>query len=362
VDDEPRVHGQGAPAEVFPPAAAWWSDAQGGLVALSPRWEELTGRSIEKECGTGWLAGVHPDDVGAWLEALAQAVRGEGELRVDLRVRGPAAASLWLRMHGRPRRDAAGALLGFTGSATDVSDLRAAQEELLAELRRQPRQVPLEPLDRLVEVGVHDLQAPLRNLQYLLDQLDDRLVDAEAQQILRDARRLVCAAQDVARSVLDYAQLDRHGPRAESVDARQALDWALDQLRPLIERTGARIEVSGMPRVCADPIQLGRIFQNLVSNALLHAGPHAPRVEIHAHREADQIVFAVRDQGIGIPSAQHAAIFELFHRLQNSDVPGTGAGLAICRKLVELHGGRVWVDSAPGQGATFYFTLLAIDG
>ena len=111
----------------------------------------------------------------------------------------------------------------------------------------------------------------------------------------------------------------------------------------------------------ADPIHVGRVFQNLLGNALLYAGAAPPRVQISALREDREVRFAVRDRGIGIPASAHEAIFRAFQRLSGTEVPGSGLGLAICRKLVELHGGRIWVESRPGSGAAFYFTLAALD-
>ncbi len=341
----------------FPPAAAWWSDARGELIALSPRWEQLTGRSVEKECGGGWLAHVPPDDVRRWHEARSAAVRAGRELRVDLRVRAREGGWLWLRMHGLPEQDGAGMLTGFVGSATDVSDLRRMQDELIGEVRRLARAD--RELDQLVHVGVHDLQAPLRNLDYLLSELAAGELDPAA---VKPLRRLTRSALDIAGNVLDFARVGRQEPSAEPVDARRSLDWALAHLAPAIERARASVVIRPLPRVYADPIHLGRIFQNLVSNALRYAGDAPPHVEISASRDADQVVFRVSDRGVGVPPDQREEVFGLFSRLPgDQDVPGTGAGLAICRKLVELHGGRIWIEPTSGPGASFLFTLLAID-
>jgi PAS domain S-box-containing protein len=323
-------------ARAFPPAAAWWTDASGAIVAFSPRWEAWTGRELSKELGTGWLDAVHPDDVALWNRTLRAAVDAASEFRCDLRLR-TGAHWTWVRMHGLPQPDAEGRLAGFAGSATDVSDLKRAADDL----------------GELLQAAVHDLRAPVRNLQHTLEQL------APAGELLERAQALAGSLEELLRELLEYTATGQHAPRAQPVDPGEALAWARANLRPLIERLQARIEVDPLPRVQADPIHLGRVFQNLLSNALLHAGSAAPHVRVAAAREAGWVRFAVSDDGVGIPPSAHDAIFRAFARLSPAEVPGSGLGLAICRKLIELHGGRIWVDSAPGAGATFYFTLAA---
>jgi PAS domain S-box-containing protein len=331
---------QRIPIRAFPPAAAWWTDASGAFVALSPRWEDWTGRELAKDLGSGWLDAVHPEDVPVWQRTCAAALESRGEFRCDLRLRA-GARWIWLRMHGLPQRDAAGRFAGFVGSATDVSDLKreaAEQAELL-------------------EGAVHDLRAPLRNLRHSLDQL---AAGAAADEWLAGARELSASLELLLRELAGYTAAG-HAPRAQPVDPAEAFAWARANLEPLIQQTRAEIAVGPLPRVLADPIHLGRVFQNLLANALLYAGASAPRVQVSARREGGEVCFAVRDQGIGIPAASHEAIFRAFQRVPGTEVPGSGLGLAICRKLVELHGGRIWVESRPGAGATFQFTLAALD-
>jgi PAS domain S-box-containing protein len=325
----------------FPPAAAWWTDAAGAFVAFSPRWEELTGRELDKELGRGWLDGVHPDDLPIWQRTYGAALAAESEFTCDLRLR---AGARWafVRMHGLPQRDRAGGFAGFAGSATDVSDLKRAAGEQ----------------GELLHAAVHDLRAPLRNLAHTLDRLVSG--DAEPGSLAR-ARGLVRSLEQLLRDLLEYSAVGAAAARSGSVDPAEAFAWARANLEPLIAEKRAEIALGPLPRVRVDPIQLGRVFQNLLSNALLYCGSEPPRVAIEAQREADTVCFAVRDRGMGIPADSHEAIFKAFLRLSGGDVPGTGLGLAICRRLVEAHGGRIWVDSRPGSGSTFYFTLAAAD-
>jgi chemotaxis family two-component system sensor kinase Cph1 len=125
-----------------------------------------------------------------------------------------------------------------------------------------------------------------------------------------------------------------------------------------VAESGATVTADALPAVHADRLQLGLLWQNLLSNALKFHGPEPPRIHISARRDGPQWVFSVRDNGIGLDPKQAERIFEVFQRLHTREkYPGTGIGLAMCKKIVERHGGRIWVESAPGNGATFYFTV-----
>ena len=132
----------------------------------------------------------------------------------------------------------------------------------------------------------------------------------------------------------------------------------MDNLAKSIEQSGAAITHDPLPTVIADEVQLTQLFQNLIANAIKFRGREAPRIHVSAARQGPQWIFAVRDHGIGIAPEHQERIFMIFQRLHHrSEYPGTGIGLAICKKIVERHGGRIWVESTPGEGATFYFTL-----
>jgi light-regulated signal transduction histidine kinase (bacteriophytochrome) len=136
------------------------------------------------------------------------------------------------------------------------------------------------------------------------------------------------------------------------------VDDVLAELRPTIDEGRARVTRGRLPKIKADPLQISRVFQNLIANALKFHGDGAPRVSVEAERRADVWVFSVKDNGIGIPAEQFERIFRIFQRLHSqAEYPGTGIGLAICKRIIERHGGRIWVDSRPGEGTTFHFTL-----
>jgi light-regulated signal transduction histidine kinase (bacteriophytochrome) len=136
--------------------------------------------------------------------------------------------------------------------------------------------------------------------------------------------------------------------------------WALLNLQLAIEEAGAVVTCDELPSVVGDHTELVQLVQNLVSNAMKYRGEHAPRIDISAKREGAAWAFAVHDNGIGIAPKYHDRIFGVFKRLHGRDIPGTGIGLAICRRIVEKHHGRMWVESKEGAGSTFWFTLPGV--
>jgi len=238
------------------------------------------------------------------------------------------------------------------------ADAEARLRATVADLRRSNRD--LEQFGHLVS---HDLKAPLRAVRGYLGVL------AEEPRNVREGEPSECllAATDVARrmenlidDLLAYSKI--HGVRREPVpcDVGRAVDDAEVLLRALIAETGARIGCGPMPTVLCDPGRLIQVFQNLLGNALRYRGDQPPRIRIEARAEGDEWVLSVADDGVGFDPQYRERIFDAFERLASSrQVEGTGIGLAICRRIVEQYGGRIWADSQPGQGATFSFCLKA---
>jgi light-regulated signal transduction histidine kinase (bacteriophytochrome) len=185
-----------------------------------------------------------------------------------------------------------------------------------------------------------------------LDQDADDFIDFAVD----GARRM----QDLINDLLTFSRVGTRALRLEPVDMGQLLEQVKADLAAAIEESGGRVEYAALPNVTGDSTQLRQLFLNLLANAIKFRGDRTPLVTIDAKSEGPTITFAVRDNGIGIEPQYVDRVFVLFQRLHTrAEYPGTGIGLAICKKIVERHGGRIWFESTPGQGTTFYFTLPA---
>jgi two-component system sensor histidine kinase/response regulator len=211
----------------------------------------------------------------------------------------------------------------------------------------------------------HDLQEPLRTIaifvQLIEKELRDTLTDQQKgyfHEVLSGAGRL----KTLIHTLLEYSQVSQEGRPQSMVDVTQALAAAVSNLRQSLEVAGCTVEVlSDLPLVWCDSPHLVSVFHNLLSNALKYRKADGDLlVKIHAKQSSPgEWTIGIQDNGMGIPARYHDQIFEPFKRLHGSEIPGTGLGLALCRRIIEAHGGRIWVESAAGEGATFFVTLRA---
>jgi signal transduction histidine kinase len=218
-------------------------------------------------------------------------------------------------------------------------------------------------LEQFAYVSSHDLQEPLRmvsGFMQLLERHAGGKLDATADKYIHFAVDGAKRMQQLIDDLLAYSRVGTKGGQLAPTGSGEALQRAVANLRTAIEQRGAQVTQGELPVLRADATQLAQLFQNLVGNAIKFAGEKAPKVHVEARRDEDLWTFAVRDNGIGIDPEFSEKIFVIFQRLHTRDqYPGTGIGLAICKKIVERHGGRIWVESTPGEGSTFYFTLPA---
>ncbi|HEV8712378.1 MAG TPA: PAS domain S-box protein [Candidatus Binatia bacterium] len=260
-----------------------------------------------------------------------------------------------------PMKNAAGQIIGASTIARDLTARRQAEEylaRLFAELQRANAE-----LQQFAYIVAHDLSVPLftvANLLRLLDKEYRGKLDATADKYINFAVESAKRLQALIRDLLAYMRVGGTALEYTAVDCEVLLQHTLGDLQGVIEESRAAVTHDPLPTVHGNAGLLGLVFQNLIGNALKFRGATPPHVHISARRDDCQWLFSVRDNGIGLDPRQAERIFQVFERLHARNAyPGTGIGLAICKKVVEQHGGRIWVDSEPGKGATFSFTLPA---
>lgn len=241
----------------------------------------------------------------------------------------------------------------------EIAERRRAEEKLkltLAELERSNKE-----LEQFAYVASHDLQEPLRMVSSYTQLLARRYqaqLDADANEFIAFAVDGANRMQRLINDLLAYSRVGTHGKGFQPTDCTAVFDQTLANLKAAVEQSGAAVTHDPLPTVMADKLQLAQLFQNLIGNAIKFHGEEPPRVYASAEQKDNAWVFSVRDNGIGIDPRYVERIFVLFQRLHTrEEYPGTGIGLAICKKIVERHGGRIWVESQPGIGSTFYFTI-----
>ncbi|MCL4563005.1 MAG: ATP-binding protein, partial [Chloroflexi bacterium] len=212
-------------------------------------------------------------------------------------------------------------------------------------------------------VASHDLQEPLRMVSSYVQLIARRYqgkLDQEADEFIAFAAEGANRMKFLINDLLTFSRVGTRGKEFVSVSLETALEHALTNLRMGIEENGVVITHDSLPQVMADDSQMVQLFQNLIGNAIKFRSKTLPKVHVGVKRQGGFWLLCVRDNGIGIDPQFSERIFTIFQRLHSrEEYEGTGIGLAICRKIVERHGGRIWVESQPGQGATFFFTLLS---
>jgi signal transduction histidine kinase len=257
------------------------------------------------------------------------------------------------------RRDEIGDLArAFNAMAGSLERNREELASRTEELERSNAE-----LEDYAAVTSHDLQGPLVTIGMYAEMLAQRTADPDDRQLAEHIRDGAAGMRRLVRELLAYARLGRRPARTDPIALQEALREALDGLAGPISDAGADIEVGDLPVVRGDGARLAQLLQNLLTNAIKFTDAHAPRVRVDARREDGMAVVSVTDNGIGIAPEDADLIFRPFHRLHGSErYEGTGIGLAVCQKIVAQHGGRIWVEGRPGEGATFSFTVPLADG
>lgn len=343
-------------------------DLSGRCLQVNPAFAAMLGCTTTEIEGRRWAEWSHPDDVARNYDLLNDLITGRRDhYELEKRYIRKDGTVVWVRVVSTGEYDADGQVIGIIGMVEDITRRKKAEAALrasqvkLVEMATALKRSNAE-LEQFSYVASHDLQEPLRIVSSYLQLLDRRYSSALDDKAREYISYAVDGAKRMQRMILDlleYSRVERMGEPFGTVALNEALQEALDNLHIAIEESGARITSGILPTVQADRSQVVRVFQNLIGNAIKYADPsRTPDIRISARPEAAFWIIAVADNGIGIEERFFERVFQVFQRLHGSgQARGAGIGLAITKRIITRHGGRIWVTSEPGEGSTFAFTL-----
>lgn len=305
---------------------------------------------------------IHPDEAEDVMAIFEAHIDKGFEFNVECRLRTEAIVKpnqekkqtsyIWVHMRGQAVWDEARQAIRMSGSMNDVTDRRL----MLDQLRDSN-----EALSRFAYVCSHDLKEPARIAEnfssLLLGQYEDQL-DEEGKEYLHYIQTSTERMQNMIRDMLNYSQIENKSTALEQVNCAEEIEKVIQNLALTIDEKKAQVTFTDLPTIKADRMQIFQLFQNLMSNGLKFSDSKNPKVHVDFKEEEDSWCFSVKDNGIGMKQEHTHQIFNVFQRLnQVEDYAGTGIGLSVCQKIVNSHGGNIWVETAPSKGSTFFFTI-----
>lgn len=305
---------------------------------------------------------IHEEDRDHFRKAVSSTLRNNVPFEIIFRTKTADGNPKYISSKALAVRNQNGNITGFTGVNFDITDLKEGTERLISKLNEDLLRSNKE-LENFAYITSHDLQEPLRMIssftQLLAQQYHDRLDDKAKEYIgfaVEGAKRMY----DLINGLLAYSRISRKEITFCVVDLNEIIYTVKANLALIINERNCRIDIPKLPKVHADHNQMIQLFQNLISNGIKFS-KDIPLISVSCKTEKTRYLFGVRDKGIGIESQYFEKIFQIFKRLMPRDkYEGTGIGLAICKRIIENHGGKIWVESEPGKGSAFYFTIPRI--
>jgi len=334
------------------------STASGEILEANPAFAAMLGfaspEAVTRRSFTKFF--VQPSVASSWRSQL-EASRTVGNL--DVQLQRMDRSQMWVRISSWAVEEGPTGIRQIQSIVEETEEFHIAQSELAR--RSQALSRSNAELEQFAYVVSHDLQQPLGMISSYLELLEGSIDDAlgeESRDYLERAVRGAERMQEMVDAVLGFARVETRGNEFAPVDLADIVQDVVDELQETIEKSDATVTHDALPTVVADGAQLHQLLHNLLTNALKFAGERPPRIHLSAVHNASEWQVSVRDNGIGLEPEAAERIFVMFQRLHTQDeVPGTGIGLAICKRIVERHGGRIWVESQPHRGSTFIFTL-----
>jgi PAS domain S-box-containing protein len=335
-------------------------DLNGTVTSWNRSATRIFGYTAQEMIGRPISVLAAPDRVNEMPQILDRIRHGERIEHYETRRRAKSGQIIDISVTISPIRGQDGHVVGASKIARDITASKLAERAIIEQAERLARSNA--DLQEFAYVTSHDLQEPLRTIATFSELLRrrysaqlDRQADQYIDLVITAATRMTALIRDSLR----FSRLVRQESVAPaSVSSDVMLEWAVENLQSRIHECGAVIERGKLPIVNVDKSAMSQVFQNLLSNAIKYRENGAPpRIRIDAETNEKECIFSVADNGIGIPAAYHETIFGLFKRLHVTGYEGTGIGLALCKRIVENHGGRIWVESEPGKGSVFRFTI-----
>jgi PAS domain S-box-containing protein len=335
-------------------------DLEGTIQSWNRGAERIFGYTAEEVIGKHISILVVPERVDEIPKILERIRRGERVEHYETKRRAKNGSVLTVSLTVSPVRDASGAIIGASKIARDITE-RERHRQALEAANARLTESNLD-LQQFAYTASHDLREPLRMVSMYGAMLERKFGgqlgdtgDEYIRYIVDGAERMQKLIDDLL-AFTRISVLDQIKP--EEIHANLGLDTALKNLEAAIRESAACITWTDLPSVRVHPFQLEQLFQNLIANAIQYRSEEPPRIHVTAERSGDRQLFSVQDNGIGIDAQYQEQIFGMFKRLHASaDYPGTGMGLAICERIIQRTGGRIWVESQRGRGSTFFFTL-----
>ena len=339
-------------------------DTKGRITMINPYMEEISGYRLEEVRGKDWFETFLPEsDRQRTRELFSRAISGartKGNINPIVAKDGRKIIVEW---YDKSLLDSSGKVTGMLSIGQDITERRLAEEALVRKSEDLARSNA--ELAQFAYVASHDLKEPLRMVISYVQLLEERYkgkLDPDADEFIGYAVEGTKRMSQLLKALLDYSRVSTRGNPLQTVESETVLETALQNLKIVLEETKGTVTHDPLPVIIADETQMVQLFQNLICNGLKFHGPQPPLIQVSAKQEGTNWIFSFQDNGIGIDPQYFEKIFVIFQRLHTRDkYPGMGIGLAIAKKIVEQHGGRIWVESEKEKGSTFYFTV-PVDG
>ena len=346
------------------PVLIWMSDANSMCNYFNKSWLNFTGRTLAEEIGEGWMKYVHPDDLNYCLAIYNKAIKSQQEFKMEFRLLSANSEYGWLLNHGVPRFENDGTFLGYIGSCVEIT----VSKQLQITLAKYTKDLEISntELENFAFIASHDLKEPLRMVNSYLGLLEIKLgnqLDEKTSKYIHYASDGASRMKILIDNLLQYSSVIRNKDPFIQLDLNEELNYIQLILKDTIENNHAVLHFHPMPIITANKTLINELFINIINNALKYRDETDPIIEVGYTDELTEFVFYIKDNGIGIREKDFDKIFILFSRLHNKNTySGTGIGLAQCKKIVEIHKGKIWLKSKIGEGSTFFFSIPKFSG